>query len=96
MDNDQGEVDHSEYEYDSPNWNTLDEIYMSDDESFEAPEPIRTAGSVVSYIQKTYYLRYEHDLVKHEGASSDLQVTEYETYSGAKIEEEDPPKLAPL
>ena len=43
MDNGQGEAEHSEYEYDS----SLDEIYMSDDESFEAPEPIRPPGSVV-------------------------------------------------
>ena len=65
---------------------------MSDEESFETLEPIRPAGSGVSYIQKNYYLRYEHDLVEYEGASLDLQITEDETYSEAKIEEEDPPE----
>ena len=69
---------------------------MSDEESFETLEPIRPAGSGVSYIQKNYYLRYEHDLVKYEGVSLDLQMIEDEPYSGANIEEEDPPKLAPL
>ena len=48
----------------------------------------------------TYYLRYEYiiynDPVKHEGASSDPQVTEHETYSGAEIEEEDPPETSPF
>ena len=94
MDNGQGKAEHSEHEYDS----SLDEIYMSEDESFEAPEPIRPPGSVVygerlmSYNRKTYCLRYEYiiynDPVKHEGASSDPQVTKHETYNGAEIEEE--------
>ena len=102
MDNGQGKAEHSEHEYDS----SLDEIYMSEDESFEAPEPIRPPGSVVygerlmSYNRKTYCLRYEYiiynDPVKHEGASSDPQVTEHETYSGAEIEEEDPPETSPF
>ena len=59
---------------------------------------IQPPGSVVyrerlvSYNRKTYCLRYEYiiynDPVKHEGASSDPQVTKHETYNGAKIEEE--------
>ena len=102
MDNGQGEAEHSEYEYKS----SLNEMYMSNDESFEALKAIPPPGSVVyeerlvSYNRKTYCLRYEYiiynDPVKHEGASSDPQVTKHETYNGAEIEEEDTPKTSPF
>ena len=55
MDNGQGEAEHSKYEYKS----SLNEMYMSNDENFEASKPIRPPGSVVyeerlvSYNQKT-------------------------------------------
>ena len=45
-------------------------------------------------------MRYEYiiynDPVKHEGTYSDPQVTEHETYCGARIEEKDTPETNPF